>query len=176
VQQPELILDHMGHVRGIAGWMVKKYGCSDLFPDLCQEGFLALLRAAERFDETLGIQFWAFASKRVWGAMVNGLRRWCWDGYHRFESKEHGKTHIQYISLTDLDICAGDTDLAIVADIRAALAILDDRERYVIVKTYIEGYTLLEIGKGWNLGTEWVCKIRSKGLSKMRAHVEEEVA
>ena len=46
--------------------------------DLVQDGFLGLMDAAARFDEAQGIPFEAFATSRVRGAMVDGLRRAAW--------------------------------------------------------------------------------------------------
>jgi RNA polymerase sigma factor for flagellar operon FliA len=46
--------------------------------DLVQDGLLGLMDAARRFDEAQGIPFEAFATSRVRGAMVDGLRRAAW--------------------------------------------------------------------------------------------------
>jgi len=172
VQQPDLILSHMGYVRGIAGGMVQKHGCVDLFPDLCQEGYLALLHAAERFDETLGLKFWTLASRRVWGAMIDAFRRWHWDGVYTYESTHRG---LEMYTLTPLhDNLEGQSTAydGMRLDMQAALASLDERERYVIIRTYVEGYTLKQVGQEWHLKEAWVCIIRAEGIKKMRAHME----
>jgi RNA polymerase sigma factor for flagellar operon FliA len=46
--------------------------------DLLQEGFLGLNRAIDAFDPTRGVQFSTFAVKRIWGAMMDGLRAEDW--------------------------------------------------------------------------------------------------
>jgi len=46
--------------------------------DLVQDGLLGLMDAAMRFDAARGIPFEAFATTRVHGAMVDGLRRSAW--------------------------------------------------------------------------------------------------
>jgi RNA polymerase sigma factor (sigma-70 family) len=43
--------------------------------ELLQWGAIGMLEATKRFDETLGIDFQAFAARRIRGAMIDGLRR-----------------------------------------------------------------------------------------------------
>ncbi len=43
--------------------------------ELLQWGAIGMLEAMQRFDPTLGVEFQAFAIRRVRGAMINGLRR-----------------------------------------------------------------------------------------------------
>jgi len=43
--------------------------------ELLQWGAIGMLEAMQRFDSTLGVEFQAFAMRRVRGAMLNGLRR-----------------------------------------------------------------------------------------------------
>jgi RNA polymerase sigma factor for flagellar operon FliA len=46
--------------------------------DLVQDGLVGLMAAAARFEPARGIPFEAFATSRVRGAMVDGLRRAAW--------------------------------------------------------------------------------------------------
>jgi RNA polymerase sigma factor FliA len=43
--------------------------------ELLQWGAIGMLEAMHRFDDSLGVEFEAFAFRRVRGAMLNGLRR-----------------------------------------------------------------------------------------------------
>ena len=43
--------------------------------ELLQWGAIGMLESMNRFDRTLGISFEAFASRRIRGAMIDGLRR-----------------------------------------------------------------------------------------------------
>ena len=166
----------MGYVRGIAGGMVQKYGCFDLFPDLCQEGYLALIQTAERFNEMLGLKFWTLAQRRVWGSMIDAFRRWHMDGTYRYERCQHDDVVYTLVSLDDESTCTTNIDPSLLLDIKVALAILSDKERYVITKTYLEGYTLLQLSEVWHLKKTSICVIRAKGLQKMRTYLEREAA
>jgi RNA polymerase sporulation-specific sigma factor len=43
--------------------------------ELLQWGAIGMLEATKRFDKSLGIDFQAFAARRIRGAMIDGLRR-----------------------------------------------------------------------------------------------------
>jgi RNA polymerase sporulation-specific sigma factor len=43
--------------------------------ELLQLGAIGMLEALQRFDSTRGVEFQAFASRRIRGAMIDGLRR-----------------------------------------------------------------------------------------------------
>jgi len=43
--------------------------------ELLQWGAIGMLEAMNRFDATLGVEFQAFAARRIRGAMIDGLRR-----------------------------------------------------------------------------------------------------
>ncbi len=43
--------------------------------ELLQWGAIGMLEATKRFDASLGIEFQAFAARRIRGAMIDGLRR-----------------------------------------------------------------------------------------------------
>ncbi|MEJ7615055.1 MAG: sigma-70 family RNA polymerase sigma factor, partial [Candidatus Fervidibacter sacchari] len=46
--------------------------------DLISYGLIGLLEAIDRFDQTRGVPFEAFATQRIRGAIVDGLRQMGW--------------------------------------------------------------------------------------------------
>jgi len=63
-----------GWIKRIALVLQSRMPWADL-DELLQWGAIGMLEAMNRFDRTLGVEFQAFAMRRVRGAMLNGLRR-----------------------------------------------------------------------------------------------------
>lgn len=172
----------MCRVDWVATRIVQRTECFDLFADLCQEGYIALIDAAERFNESLGFKFWSWAYLKVRGAMFNALKQWRWDGIYRYPTTKGDDLTYHLFSfdhsLVGLTVPISDSlfasysiNVVLLVDIKTVLDKLDERERYSIGKTFIEGYTLQEIGQQWGLEESTVCNIRRVGLKKMRDYV-----
>lgn len=65
-------------VKRIAYHMMARLPPSVQFEDLVQNGMLGLLDALERFQEGFGAQFETYATQRIRGAMLDGLRENDW--------------------------------------------------------------------------------------------------
>jgi len=65
---------HAGWIKRIALLLRARMPWADL-DELLQWGAIGMLEAMNRFDPTLGVEFQAFAIRRVRGTMINGLRR-----------------------------------------------------------------------------------------------------
>ena len=65
-------------VKRIAYHLMARLPASVQFDDLVQNGMIGLLDAMERFEEGFGAQFETYATQRVRGAMLDGLRENDW--------------------------------------------------------------------------------------------------
>ena len=65
---------YAGWIKRIALLLKARMPWADL-DELLQWGALGMLEALQRFDPSLGVEFQAFAMRRVRGTMINGLRR-----------------------------------------------------------------------------------------------------
>jgi RNA polymerase sigma factor for flagellar operon FliA len=65
-------------VKRIAYHLLARLPASVQFDDLVQNGMIGLLDAMDRFQEGFGAQFETYASQRVRGAMLDGLRENDW--------------------------------------------------------------------------------------------------
>lgn len=65
-------------VKRIAYHLMARLPASVQFEDLVQNGMIGLLDAMDRFQEGFGAQFETYASQRVRGAMLDGLRENDW--------------------------------------------------------------------------------------------------
>lgn len=76
VARDRLVLHHLPYARMMAATLYGRRTHDDVeFDDYLQLARVGLLEAVERFDPEQGVQFKTFASKRVHGAMLNGLVR-----------------------------------------------------------------------------------------------------
>ena len=55
--------------------------------------------------------------------------------------------------------------------VRAAIASLPERERYVIEQTYLGDSTLREVGTTLGLNESRACQLRSQGVARLRARL-----
>ncbi len=74
----ELVQRYVPLVKRIAYHLMARLPASVQFDDLVQNGMLGLLDALERFEAGFGAQFETYATQRVRGAMLDGLRENDW--------------------------------------------------------------------------------------------------
>ena len=74
----QLVQRFMPLVKRIAYHLMARLPASVQFDDLVQNGMLGLLDAMDRYEEGFGAQFETYATQRVRGAMLDGLRENDW--------------------------------------------------------------------------------------------------
>ena len=77
-KRDKLILEHYGMVQRISMKMVSRYPSNVDVRDLISLGTLGLIDASERYDPSLNTSFGAYATIRIKGAIVDGLRKQDW--------------------------------------------------------------------------------------------------
>ncbi|MCF8009911.1 MAG: FliA/WhiG family RNA polymerase sigma factor [Clostridiales bacterium] len=74
----ELVLEYLDIVKYAAGKLSVKLPAGMSTEDLGSCGILGLLEAVDRFDPTFGVEFEAFARRRIYGAMYDEIRKSNW--------------------------------------------------------------------------------------------------
>ncbi len=69
-----LAIDYMPAVRSMAAKLKERLPSSVDFNDLVSIGFEELVKLAKRYDASLNDNFWGYAQKRIYGAMLDFLR------------------------------------------------------------------------------------------------------
>lgn len=77
-QRNELVQRYVPLVKRIAYHLMARLPANVQFEDLVQNGMIGLLDAMDRYEEGFGAQFETYASQRVRGAMLDGLRENDW--------------------------------------------------------------------------------------------------
>lgn len=71
----ELVVENLPFVKHVLGRLVGRLPHSVDIDNLESAGVLGLVEASHQFDPELGIAFRTFAYRRVWGAIIDELRR-----------------------------------------------------------------------------------------------------
>ena len=85
----ELVMAYASLVRAMAGRIQIGLPPSVEFGDLVGYGMLGLLDAMQKFQPEMGVKFETYASTRIRGAMLDGLRPMI--GHHVLCGKKHVK-------------------------------------------------------------------------------------
>lgn len=151
----ELILGY----RSLVFWLARKLQVSpSRFPDLVQEGTLALITAVDHFDRKRNTKFITYAYYRIRGAMVNFLQR--------VEAKAP-------LPVEEMDIVAGDPFEPEAEDWRLSLQEglerLSSRESEIIEALLVQGRRAKEIANEKGIDVSQIYRIQRRGLAKLKA-------
>lgn len=144
--------------------------------ELLQWGAIGMLEAMNRFNRTLGVSFEAFASRRIRGAMIDGLRR---DGAQR-----RGESILDAEAVDTAALLGGtspDDPLALLlrADTRvllvAALKTLPAIEYQVLALHFYEELNNREIAAVLDMSEGYASRIRKRALLSLAIRLNAEL-
>jgi RNA polymerase sporulation-specific sigma factor len=140
-------------------WLARKLQVSpSRFPDLVQEGTLALITAVDHYDRNRNIKFITYAYYRIRGAMVNFLQR--------VEARAP-------VPLEELDAMAEDSFDTETEDwrlsLREGLEQLSSRESEIIDALLVQGRRAREVANEKGIDVSQIYRIQRRGLAKLRA-------
>ena len=155
--------------------------------DLLAYGAKGLVEAADRFDGR-DIPFAAFARRRIYGAILDGIRAQHWFGRRadrslrieragqdwniefapagqgRNDTRRNGRPMVQ------LPLEQEDTGVALVA---IGLRNLRPPERRIVELCYREGKTLSQAAREIGISLPWASRLRARALANLRAAVNQ---
>lgn len=151
----ELILGY----RALVYWLARKLQVApSRYPDLVQEGSLALINAVDHYDRDRKIKFITYAYYRVRGAMVNFLQR--------VEAKAPLPVEeMDEMAEDPFDHEAEDWRLAL----REGMEHLSSRESEIIEALLVEGRRAKEVAGEKGIDVSQIYRIQRRGLAKLRA-------
>ena len=156
----DLILSY----RPMVYWLAKKLKVPyNTYPDLIQEGMVALIGAVDAFDVTRNNRFSTYAYYKIRGRMTNFLQR--------VEAKAP-------LPVDEIVFVEEDTKSALVhndmevsewtIDLRQAMDTLSLREADIINALVVEGRAARDVASEVNLDISHVYRIRRKALTKLK--------
>ena len=191
----QLVSENLNYVKSVAN---RYRGKGVDFEDLVSEGYMAMVNAAQKFDDTKGTLFVAYAGPFIRKAMELAIEQQA--ALYRIPKSERklmprsankavsidaplsiGNQYTLLDILTNPDIEQADDNVAfrqMLADLKASLGVLEEREQEVVRKFYgigIAHVTLAEIAEDMNLKRERVRQIRDKALRKMSKNTTSKI-
>jgi len=150
----KLILMH----RPMVFWLAKKFNISpQQYPDLIQEGMVALIEAVDRYDPSRNIKFSTFAYYRVKGQMANFLQR--------VEAKAPlpiDETSVQIVSSDDFDNLEWSTSPM------DELAKLSEREVEIIKALVLDNVKAADLAREKGFDVSHIYRLKRKAVAKLR--------
>jgi RNA polymerase sigma factor FliA len=139
------------------------------YSDLVQYGVIGLIDAYKRYDSSTGVQFQTYATIRIRGAIVDGMRtifKRCNNGYlvisHDELLGDGGDYEYNHLSAVEREP----------TEIMPAINKLTEQERKVIMMRYHQGYSQKEIGERLGISQSRVCQIHRKALRELKNNLE----
>lgn len=170
---PHPVLALLPQVRRLAHYFRASYGLpSSEADDLYQDACVGALQAVQRYQEGHGATLATWAERRIWGAMLDGLR------------KRHTGRHAQPITLIPLTprreamlrAAEAQTPYEQALALDALLDPLNARERHMVLAYYVEGLEMAPIGAQLGITQSAVSQMHKTALRRLRAHLSQEVA
>lgn len=144
--------------RPLVFWMAKKFTVSNsIYPDLIQEGMIALIRAVDKFDPARKSRFTTYSFYRIKGQMVNFIQR--------KESRAPCPVDESHLDLRDPFSPDKIDDLI---SISQGLKVLPEREAEVISSMVIQGREAREIASNKGMDVSHVYRLKRKGIFRLR--------
>jgi RNA polymerase sigma-B factor len=148
------------------------------FEDLRQVALIGLLKACDRFDPARGVPFEAFAVPTILGELRNHVRDRAWPvrvprRVRRLELEQRRPPRVA-VPFPEDDLAAPD-ELAESEDrllVAALLARLGGRERAIVERYYLAGWSQTEIARELSLSQIHVSRLLRSALAVMRDQLD----
>lgn len=190
VARERLICHYLPLVEFLAGH-IGRYVEPSTRADLYGFGVLGLMDAVDKYRPELGVRFETYGSRRIRGAMGDGLRTLDWlprGAQHRTSRVIEKIVPVDFHSTGDARGVPLDDSLfdpldatpidglvleADHAEVAAAVATLPDRERAVVTLYYYDRLPLAEVGRRLGVTESRACQLHRRALRLLEAALVE---
>jgi RNA polymerase sigma factor for flagellar operon FliA len=176
-------------VRHAATRLVRRLPAMVRYDDLYSAGLTALVEASRRFDVSRGVDFRTYAKHRVYGAMLDELRRLDTVSRDRRRAMRQGTVPADAPPaprLVDIAAAAGVPDPAPSLDdeldrrralqrMREAVGTLPLRLQLVLRLRITEGWTLREVADHLGVTEARACQLVGEVVRRLRAAMEDSI-
>ncbi len=138
--------------------------------DLKQEGYIALVDAAKRYDSSMGAKFSTYAYYRVVSALNDYLRK----NEHTITLPKDSKVELSYVSYDNVTSSNYDSNRSYRGMIKELMALsdIDERSRTILQNKFDinltdEPLTTSELAEKYHITTQSVNRLNRTALEKM---------
>lgn len=144
--------------RPLVFWMAKKFDVRpDVYPDIVQEGMIALLKAVDNYDPKRGTRFSTYAFYRIRGHMVNYIQR--------KEARSPIPVQIEDDMLSD----PRDPDiLESMIALEEGMEKLPQREAEIISEVILHGQKVKDVAQRRGMDISHVYRLKRKAVATLR--------
>lgn len=178
----------MRSVRGVALGVCRRFGDRGGLDDLVADGNEALVTAFASFDATRGVPFACWATIRVRGAILDGVRREArWRRRHLADA-ELTRLLAGFATAAALPLVLDDRGLLhdvtpedevshkeLVTRARAAIRSLPSLEQRLVLHHYYDDLSLADAGAALGLSRSWASRLHARALSRIRRRMASAV-
>lgn len=150
--------------RPIVFWLAKQFRVPyQTYPDLIQEGMMALICSVDRFDMSKKNRFSTYAYYRIRGQMVNFLQRVEGRAPCPVEDELLERAHHHHQEEDRIEW---------LLTLEEGLGQLPKREAEVVEALLIQGRSAREVAADGNLDISYIYKIQKKALARLKSWFE----
>lgn len=175
-----MIVENLEIVSNLARRMRQRVPPCVTYDDLTGAGTIGLIEAVDRFDASRGLKFKTYAQHRIWGAMLDFLRKE--DPLSRDERRRIRRSLSPDVPVTisldqlpqevanQLAVSSDRTaiELAIVGEAQTARRCLSARENRVIGLLYDLGWKNSQVAAELKVNESRVSQIKHRAIAKLR--------
>ena len=146
--------------RPMVFWMAKKFHVRyNSYPDLIQEGMIALITAVDNFDAGRSNSFMTYAYHRIRGMMLNFLERSEARAPIPVEDEylDRGDSFAEFFDMQEWRLTIED-----------GVSQLPDREREVVHSLMMEGRRAAEVADEQGIGISHVYRLQRRAILKLK--------
>ena len=155
--------------------LVKKYACQPHIRPIAEEaqsqGWLAVVQGIRQYDDGCGVQFAGYLESRVkyaiWNLFKRERRRWQHEVQLDGGDNEDGLAKLDL--LADKADVAGEVELKWLSqEMSAAVMLLPDKQRQVIVRTVLGDERLTAMAVELEITAQGIYNLRQRGLARLK--------
>jgi len=155
--------------------LVKKYAFQAHVRSIAEEaesqGWLEVLQGIQQYDEQSGIRFAGYVESRVkygiWNLFKRERRRWDHEAELDGGGQDEERSRLE--QLADGTNVAAEVELHWIAhELTAALALLPDKQRRVIIATIVEQERLTVVARELGITPQGIYNLRKRGLASLK--------
>lgn len=161
-----LIEAYIPLVHHVVTKIVEKNQKFQIADDLFEEGVIGLMEAIEKFDPSRGLKFSTYATPRIFGSMVDAMRRTYLT--QRPPKEKFAPQYVEHVGDAPAKTTPVECKLERIEFLQTVLKGESKRTRLILIALYFEGETMKSTGKNVGVSESRVSQIVQETFGRIR--------